>query len=158
VPAWRYPVDAATPDFASLVVPTVESVRLTALLDLVHSVGGASLLVGAPGTAKTTVVSSFLRALPADESVVKTLTWSSLTTPGVFQAAVEASIIKRQGRTYGPPAGRTLTLAVDDAGAPALNEWGDCPTAEGLRQLLEGGTLYSLTKPVGDVRSVVDTR
>ena len=47
------------------------------------------------------------RALPADESVVKTLTWSSLTTPGVFQAAVEASIIKRQGRTYGPPAGRT---------------------------------------------------
>ena len=132
--------------------------RLQALLAAVHSTGGASLLVGAPGTAKTSVVSSFLASLPADDAVTKTLTWSSLTTPAVFQAAVEASIVKRQGRPYGPPAGRTLTLAVDDAGAPALNEWGDCPTAEGLRQLLEGGTLYSLTKPVGDVRSVVDTR
>lgn len=34
--------------------------RYDQLLTLVHSVNGASLLVGGPGTAKTTVINQFL--------------------------------------------------------------------------------------------------
>jgi dynein heavy chain len=39
VPAWAYPRSPSDPDFAALVVPTVESVRIQTLLALVHSVG-----------------------------------------------------------------------------------------------------------------------
>jgi dynein heavy chain len=100
----------------------------------------------------------FLASLPPDESAVAATGWSLLTTPAGLQAALDAAVTKRQGRTYGPPPGKTLTFAVDDAGAPAVNEWGDCPTAEALRQLLEGGGSYTITKPVGDLRSIVDIR
>jgi dynein heavy chain, axonemal len=78
--------------------------------------------------------------------------------PAIFQAAVEACVEKRQGRTYGPPPGRLLTLFLDDLSMPALNEWGDQPTAEAVRQLLEAGGLYSTDKPVGEMKTFVDTR
>ena len=49
----------------------------------------ASLLVGGPGTAKTSIVNQFLGRFPAEEFTSKTITFSSLTTPAIFQLAVE---------------------------------------------------------------------
>lgn len=51
-----------------------------------------------------------------------------------------------------------MTLFVDDLGMPSLNDWGDNITLEAVRQLLSQGGLYSLDKPIGDMRFVIDTR
>lgn len=45
VPTWEYPADVESPKFASLVIPTMDSVRLEALLRLVFVENGATLLV-----------------------------------------------------------------------------------------------------------------
>lgn len=50
-----------------------------------------SLLVGGPGTAKTTVVNSFLSRFSPDSFSSKTITFSSLSTPAIFQVSVEVS-------------------------------------------------------------------
>ena len=71
---------------------------------------------------------------------------------------LQASVEKKQGRTYGPPGGKEMTLFIDDLSMPNVNEWGDQITNEAVRQLLSQGGLYSLDKPIGDMRFVVDTR
>jgi hypothetical protein len=49
------------------------------------------LLVGGPGTAKTNIANQFLGRFNLDQAISKTITFSSLTTPGIFQVTLEAS-------------------------------------------------------------------
>ena len=54
--------------------------------------GQASLLVGGAGTAKTSIINLFLSRFNPEEASSKTITFSYLTTPQIFQMSVEVSL------------------------------------------------------------------
>ncbi|KAJ1555489.1 Dynein heavy chain 8, axonemal, partial [Nowakowskiella sp. JEL0078] len=154
VPAWNYPQDL-TPEFSSIIIPTVDNVRTEFLMETVTKQLKSVLLIGEPGTAKTVTIRKYLAKLNPDIHLHKNLSFSSATTPMVLQRTVESYLDKRMGSTYGPPAGKKMVIFIDDINMPEINEWGDQVTGELVRQLMEYQGFYSLDRP-GDWTGVVD--
>ncbi len=68
-----------------------------------------------------------------------TLTLSARTSVNHVQDRVDSAMEKRQRATYGPPAGSTFVLFVDDLNLPERENFGAQPPLELLRQVRHCG-------------------
>lgn len=144
-PAWSYP-EGEHLNFSNLLVPTMDSTRTIFLLEMLHEAQRPVLLLGGPGTAKTSNALMFFAKFDPSKRMLKRINFSSATTPGMFQSSIESELDKRGGKSYGPPGGKFMTVFIDDISMPTINTWGDQPTNEIVRQLIEMGGMYFLDK------------
>ena len=61
------------------------------------------------------------------------------------------------GSVFGPPAGKKMTMFMDDVNLPEINAWGEQVTNEFFRSMIEMKGFYSLEKP-GDFHNLVDVQ
>ncbi|SPR00935.1 unnamed protein product (mitochondrion) [Plasmodiophora brassicae] len=135
-PSAPFTYDPSVP-FSSLRVATLETARAKYLLELAVSVGAHSLLVGASGVGKTSlVVDEYLGGANRDALVGVTVQLASWTTSTQVQAQVEARLETKRRGVVGPPVGKKLVVFVDD-----LHEAGPGPV-ELIRNAVGGGGGY----------------
>ena len=134
--------------FGNIFVPTVETERLFALLELLIQTKRACMLVGGAGTGKTTLMKDRLRNLDSDVFSQMNISMNCFTDSMLLQGAMESAIEKKTGRTFGPPGSKRLIYFIDDLNMPEVDKYGTQQPIAFLRQLFDYAGWYSRDKLV----------
>ena len=131
--------------FASIVVPTMDTTRLTFLIDDLSVRYKPVMLVGGAGTAKTTIFYDKLSQLP-EELMSFNISFNSFSNAGSLQPILEQPLEKKTGTMFAPPGTKRLIYFLDDLNMPAPDKYGTQSAIALLRQQIDYGGFYDLKK------------
>ncbi|XP_068109284.1 dynein axonemal heavy chain 1 [Hyperolius riggenbachi] len=141
--------------YADLIVPTLDTVRMSHLLGMLLTNKKPVLCIGPTGTGKTLTISDkLLKNMPL-EYISNFLMFSARTSANQTQDLIDSKLDKRRKGVFGPPLGRYFIFFIDDMNMPALETYGAQPPIELLRQWMDHGGWYD-RKQIGVFKKLVD--
>jgi len=139
----------SAPDDAYLVtkvfVPTMDTTRLTYVMDLLVQNQYPVQLVGTAGTGKTVLIQRYLNNI-SDPYMFTTISLNYYTDAKALQRILEGPLDKRSGRTFGPPNTKKLIYFLDDLNMPMVDVYNTQSPSALVRQHIDYGSWFDTVK------------
>lgn len=130
--------------FTSMFVDTVETTRMSYLLDKLVMNSKYAMFVGNGGTGKTQIIKHYLDSLDkeTDNVLSKNVVMSYYTSSFTLQQELEGYIDKRSGAYFGPPMGKKMVFFIDDINLPYVETYGTQNSIALLTQHMQYGSIF----------------
>jgi len=146
-------LDAKTA-FSDVAVPTLDTVRMAHVVEILALQMNMVLCVGATGTGKSVVVNERLGKDMPQSFLPKFQSFSASTGCNMVQDQIDVVMDKRRKGIFGPPLGKKMLIIVDDLNMPAKEEYGAQPPIEIIRQWMDHKGWYD--RKTFEFRNLVD--
>ncbi|XP_060604387.1 dynein axonemal heavy chain 1-like isoform X2 [Ruditapes philippinarum] len=141
--------------FSDIIVPTIDTVRSSHLLEMLLVNKKTVLSIGPTGTGKTLTIADKLSRYMPKEFIPDFIVFSAKTSANQTQDLIDGKLDKRRKGVFGPPLGKYFVFFIDDLNMPALETYGAQPPIELIRQYLDFKGWYD-RKAIGEFRRLVD--
>ena len=139
---WKRPADLP---FNKILVPTIDTLRNSFILQTAIKGHKNILFVGNSGTGKTAFIENTFLNLDNQHSSLS-ISLSSRTSSNKIQQIIENAFEIRTKSTFYPIGGKKLVVCIDDFNMPQRDVFGSQPPLELLRQWIENESWYDREK------------